>query len=40
MDSQPQTRRESKKSSKDKKHSIYSTKHIRTLEALKEKRSK
>ena len=40
MDSQPQTRRESKKSAKDKTQSIYSTKHIRTLEALKEKRSK
>jgi hypothetical protein len=40
MDSQPLTRKESKKSAKDKKQSIYSSKHIRTLEALKEKRSK
>jgi hypothetical protein len=36
----PKPRRETKKSPKDKKQSVYSTKHIRTVEALKEKRSK
>ena len=36
----PKTRRETKKSAKDKKQPVYSTKHIRTVEALKEKRSK
>lgn len=36
----PKTRKESKKDPKDKKQSIYSTKHIRMAQALKEKRSK
>lgn len=36
----PKTRRETKKDPKDKKQSVYSAKHIRMLEALKEKRSK
>lgn len=36
----PKTRRETKKDPKDKKQPIYSTKHIRMVEALKEKRSK
>jgi hypothetical protein len=34
MDSDPKTRRESKKSAKDKKESCYSSKHVRQLEAL------
>jgi hypothetical protein len=40
MDSQPLTRKESKKSAKDKKQSIYSTKHIRIVQGLKQSRSK
>ena len=36
----PKTRKETKKSAKDKKQPLYSTKHVRLLEALKEKRSK
>lgn len=36
----PKTRRETKKDPKDKKQTVYSTKHVRLLEALKEKRSK
>ena len=39
MDSPPKTRRESKKSSKEKKNACYSGKHIRTQEALAEKRA-
>ena len=35
MDPQPKTRRESKKSAKDKKgNSVYSAKHVRAQEAL------
>jgi hypothetical protein len=40
MDNQPKTRRESKKSAKEKaqgKNTIYSSKHVRQMEALKEK---
>lgn len=40
MDSEPKTRRESKKSAKDKargKDTCYSTKHIRQMESLREK---
>jgi hypothetical protein len=40
MDSQPKTRRESKKSAKDKargKDTCYSSKHVRQLETLREK---
>jgi len=37
---EPRPRKETKKSAKDKKQPIYSTKHVRMLEALKEKRSK
>jgi hypothetical protein len=36
----PKTRRESKKSTKDKKASVYSAKHIRQLEALRDLRKK
>lgn len=35
----PKTRRETKKDPKDKKQPVYSTKHVRTVQALKEKRS-
>lgn len=34
----PKTRRETKKSAKDKNKSIYSAKHVRLLEALKSKK--
>lgn len=40
MDSEPKTRRESKKSAKDKargKDTCYSAKHVRHLESVKEK---
>lgn len=43
MDSDPKTRRESKKSAKDKakgKDTCYSAKHVRQLQALKEKQKK
>jgi hypothetical protein len=43
MDNQPKTRRESKKSAKEKaqgKNTIYSSKHVRQMEALKEKSKK
>ena len=39
MDTQPKTRRESKKSPKDKK-TIYSAKHVRAQEALLSKKSR
>lgn len=43
MDSDPKTRKESKKSAKDKangKDTCYSAKHVRQLQALNEKRKK
>lgn len=43
MDPEPKTRRESKKSAKDKakgKDTCYSAKHIRQIEALKAKQTK
>ena len=39
MENTPKTRRESKKSAKDKKSDIYSAKHIRQLEALRATRT-
>jgi hypothetical protein len=41
MDNQPKTRKESKKSAKEKaagKDTCYSSKHVRQMEALQEKR--
>ena len=40
MDTEPKTRKESKKTAKEKSQSCYSTKHIRQLEAILEKKSK
>jgi hypothetical protein len=38
MDSDPKTRKETKKSGKDKSSDVYSKKHVRMQEALLEKR--
>jgi len=37
---EPKTRRESKKTDKEKKGGVYTTKHVRIQEAIKEKTSK
>jgi hypothetical protein len=38
MENDPKTRREAKKTAKEKKAQVYSSKHVRQLEALKAKR--
>jgi hypothetical protein len=40
MDNDPKTRKETKKSGKDKAGDVYSKKHVRLQEALREKREK
>jgi hypothetical protein len=40
MDNDPKTRKETKKSGKDKAGDVYSKKHVRLQEALREKRDK